>query len=187
MKWLILSLVLSSQALFASSEVDQLSFLYYKNKINSFEKGIEGEDQCYPHPDSSSCAKVVCANLPSYMCDSADEIKQVTTMCKGNFGGECVARIIKQLPSYQSDSLDEMKDITNQCSGVFGSRCFDFFANKLPAYQLDSRDEVFEVLGQCKNASYDVVDCAVFTCDKLPSYQCDSRDELINVLKSCGN
>lgn len=187
MKWLILSLVLSSQALFASSEVDQLSFLYYKNKLNDFEKSIEGEDQCYPRPDSSSCAKVICGKLPSYMCDSPDEIKQVTTMCRGNYGGDCVARVIKQLPSYQSDSLDEMKDIANQCSGVVGSRCFDFLASKLPAYQLDNRDEVFEILGQCKNASYDVVDCAVFTCDKLPSYQCDSRDELINVLKSCGN
>ena len=188
MKWLILFFVFfSTQTLFASSEADNLAFLFYKNKITTLDKSLEGDDQCYPRPDASSCAKVVCANLPAYQCDSADEIRQVTNMCKGNFGGGCVSSVIKKLPTYQTDSLYEMKDIAGYCSGVYGSGCFDFFASKLPAYQLDSRDEVFEVLTQCKNASYDVIDCAVFTCGKLPSYQCDSREELISILKSCGN
>src|SRR6218665_2007892 len=111
MKWLMLSLTLFSQSLYASSVTDELAFLFYKERIETNSKSFEGDDQCYPRPDASSCAKVVCANLPSYLCDSADEIKQVTSMCKGNFGGACVASVIKKLPSYQSDSLDEMKDI----------------------------------------------------------------------------
>lgn len=185
MRWALLGSLLFSQYIYAAS-IDDLSFIFYKNKVSSSSKSLNDNDQCYPRPDSSSCAQVVCANLPSHECDEVEEIRQVTSMCKGNFGGQCLTGVFKKLPNYQYDELDEISEIATQCRNVYGSVCFDFFASKLPSYQLDEKDEVFQVLNECRSVYYDAIDCARFTCSKLPSYKCDEADEILEVLNSCG-
>lgn len=186
MRWALLGSLLFSNYLQAST-LDDLSFLFYKNKISSsISKSLSDNEQCYPSPGSSSCVKVVCSNIPSYQCDEADEIREVTTMCKGNFGGDCLTGVFKKLPKYQYDELSEMADIATQCRNVYGSVCFDFVASKIPSYQLDERDEVIQVLNQCKGVYYDTIDCARFACSKLPSFKCDEADEILDVLNSCG-
>lgn len=185
MKWALTGLILFSQYTYAS-KVDDLSFLFYKNKLSSNSKSLNFGEQCHPRPGATSCVKVVCANLPTYLCDESDEIREVTTMCKGNFGGDCLTSIFKKLPKHQYDSMSEMEEMTTQCRNVYGATCFDFVASKLPSYQLDDKAEVFQVLNQCQSVNYDTVDCASFTCSKLPSYQCDEASEVLDILNSCG-
>lgn len=185
MRWALLATLFLSQHLQAST-LDDLSFLFYKNKISSISNSKSGNDLCYPRPDSISCVKVICNNLPTFKCDDADEIREVTTMCKGNFGGDCLAGVFKKLPKYQYDDLSEMAEIAIQCRNVYGPVCFDFVASKIPSYQLDERDEVIQVLSQCRGVYYDTIDCARFACSKLPSYGCDEADEILDVLNSCG-
>lgn len=187
MKWVLLITLFVTQSSYAKS-IDNLAFLFYKNKINSSSnKSLKNVDQCENRPDSSSCAKVICSSLPPYKCDDTDEIKEVVNACKGNINGGCIQVVVSKLPPYKADDLDELKEIALQCKDVHGSGCINIYATHLPSYKIDDKDEIFSYLNVCKSASYDVVECATFTCSKLPSYKCDDADEISDIIKSCGN
>lgn len=183
MKWFLLLSLLSTQSIYASStDVENLAFLFYQNKLSA-PNNSPPNGNCYPR---TSCLEVICKKLSSYECDTTSEIAEVILACKGNINGDCVSSVISALPSYESDTKSEMAEIAKTCSKVHGSSCLDLYKKNLPSYDYDTKKEVFDILSQCNGANYEVVECAKFTCEKLPSYNCDTKYEIDNILKTCG-
>ncbi len=179
MKWFFIFLF--SSALSAS----EVSNEFYKNLLyGNISK--HSDDQCYPQPDRGSCVKEFCSRLPSWGCDSAEEIQKVTKACSGNFGNACLVKACSKLSTFERDDFNELSEIAIACKNVYGSSCLDFVSSKVPAYQIDDRAEVINVLNQCKSTSPEVLECAKYTCSRLSSFACDEVDEISKILRDCG-
>lgn len=186
MKWLILFLL--STSLFAvenSKTAPQLATEFYTQLLNS-SSNKHSDDQCYPIPDRGSCVKEFCSRMPSWGCDDAEEIQNVTRACSGNYGNKCLANACNKLPTFQRDDFNELSEIAGACRNVFGSECFDFIASKVPSYQVDDRQEVVSVLNQCRSVSAEIMECTKYTCGRLASYACDEVVEIGSVMRNCG-
>jgi hypothetical protein len=178
-------LLLSLSAFSKTVSKKQLAAEYFLNLANASSVQSFTHDQCYPRPDTSSCVKTVCDKLGPFGCDDQSEIKNVASMCSGNWGGECVQTTCGSLSSFDCDDLSELKEIALSCSQVFGNSCSRFFTKRLSTFEHDDRSEMVKINTQCKNVSPEIIDCAQYVCSKQSSFACDDFNELSDTIKSC--
>ena len=178
---LFLSLSVSSKTL----SKEQLVSQFYKNLLTPTLLKATPPNRCEPRPDVGSCIKAVCDKLSPFGCDDESELKNVASICRGNFNGDCINTTCASLSPFDCDEIDELTNIARSCSQTYSNDCSKFFTSHLSVFDHDDLPEILNINNQCKNVSPEEANCAQYLCNKLSQSSCDTIAKLTDILQSC--